>query len=318
VQRALRRLAAAAGVLGAAAAAAVGLPACGSGVHQSSPNASTARGSAATARAVRYVEPPAGIAAVQLFEPIGSYTGYVEAKLSRLRGQLSTLDAAIDDGHLGAARRDWLSAHLTWLQIGQDDGAYGAFGNLGSAIDGTAAGRLGGTASARFTGFHKVELDLFRRAAISTARADAARLTSLVASITPTVVNSDLPLNFAGLDAWVLRAHEILEDGLRDSLSQDDNYGADNDLASIDADVSATREMLSVLKGLIAPRSPGLVSTATRRLDQLNSAIAAAPAGREPSGLALRTRQRIDAAVGAALETLAPISELMQISNANS
>jgi hypothetical protein len=36
-----------------------------------------------------------------------------------------------------------LTAHLTWLKIGQDDGAYGAFGELGRAIDGTVgAGKI--------------------------------------------------------------------------------------------------------------------------------------------------------------------------------
>ena len=299
------------------------LAACGSGIHRSATNPSPARGRAGAAGGnaateAKFVKPPAGIAAVQLFQPVAGYTEYVDARLVRLRGQLSTLDGAISEGNLPAARRGWLTAHLTWLEIGQDDGAYGAFGDLGNAIDGTAEGLVGGAASPKFTGFHKLELDLFGRVNLRAASADAAKLTTLVSSITPRVVNADLPLNFTALDAWVLRTHEILEDALRDSLSQDDNYGSDSDLASVDADVSATREMLDVLSGLIEPRSPGLVRTAQHQLNQIDSALSAVPGDREPSSLPLRARQRIDASVGAALETLAPVSELMQISNANS
>jgi high-affinity iron transporter len=163
-----------------------------------------------------------------------------------------------------------------------------------------------------------VEFDLYRRHDLAAARTDATALTQLVDSIDSHTLEIDLALTDPSLDSWVLRTHEILEDALRDSLSQQDNYGSDSDLASVRADVSATREMLGLLTGLISPRSPGLVQTATRQLEAIDAAVGAVPAGREPATLALRARQRINAAVSAALETLAPISELMQISNANS
>ncbi len=313
----LRRLSGLAPMIGAIGVA-TGLAACGSGSHELGRNGSAAAGSTATGTVAGYVKPAAGIAAVQLFAPMGRYTEYADVKLALIHRQLDGLDAAIAGGNLPLARTNWLTAHLTWLQIGQDDGAYGAFGALGGAIDGTAAGLVGGTASPRFTGFHKVELDLFRRPSLSAAKADAAKLTSLVDAITPQLLNADLALNAKSLDAWVLRTHEILEDALRDSLSQDDNYGSNSDLASVRADVSATREMLNVLSRLIEPRAPGLVEQATRELTATDGALAAVPGRTEPSSLPLRARQRIDADVSAALETLAPVSELMQIADADS
>jgi high-affinity iron transporter len=290
------------------------LSACGA----AAPTTTSTAGRHATDAAASYVKPPAGIATVQLFQPLGQYTEYVDAQLRQLHSQLATLDRQIAADSLPGAETAWLAAHLTWLEIGQDDGAYGAFGNLGNAIDGTAEGDVGGTSSSKFTGFHRVELDLFDRHDVAAAGTDAAKLTALVDSISSHTVNADLPLNTIGLDSWVLRTHEILEDALRDSLSQDDDYGSHSDLASVRADVSATREMLKVLSGLIEPRSPRLVQTAGRQLTTINSALAVAPAGTEPSALPTRDRQRIDGAVDAALETLAPISELMQISNAHS
>jgi iron uptake system EfeUOB component EfeO/EfeM len=296
--------------------AAVAIAACGSGTAAPHPAATS------TTSASAFVAPPAGIAAVQLFGPMGRYTEYVTAELSRLRTQLAALNGAITAGDLARSKQEWLTAHLTWLAIGQDDGAYGAFGALGGAIDGTADGDVGGTRSPSFTGFHKVELDLFHDHDLPAAHRDAAKLTSLVDSITEQTLNQDLALTATSLDSWVLRCHEILEDALRDSLSQDDDYGSGTDLADVGADVGATREMLDVLSPLIEPRAPGLVSRGTAELDSVAAAIAAVhrpgSAWREPSALPLRSRQRIDAALDAALETLAPVSELMRISNANS
>jgi high-affinity iron transporter len=255
---------------------------------------------------------------IQLFQPMAHYTEYVSAQLVRLHGQLAALNRTIASGSLTATRPAWLAAHLTWLEIGQDDGAYGAFGTLGDEIDGTSAGDVGGIHSAKFTGFHRVELDLFRTDDLTTARVDAAKLTSLVKAITTRTLEQDLAVTPLSLDAWVLRCHEILEDALRDSLSGNDDYGSNTDLADVGADVSATDEMLSVLSGLIEPRAPGLVTRGTAELAAIDAAIRAShspgTAWREPAALPLRSRQRLDAAVGAALETLAPVSELMQIS----
>ena len=61
----------------------------------------------------------------------------------------------------------------------------------------------------------------------------------------------ELPMTPVGLSIWTLRSHEILEDGLRDSLTGDDEYGSGTALASITADVSATREMLALLSPVI-------------------------------------------------------------------
>ena len=255
----------------------------------------------------------APITIVQLHHPLARYREYVSALLARTRGQLATLSLRLGEGDLAGARSAWLAAHMSWLRLGQDDGAYGAFGNLGNRIDGTADGDPGTTSSPSFTGFHKVELDLWRRHDVAAARADTAVLRRLVGSLDQRTVRRDLPRTKLALDSWVLRCHEILEDALRDSLTQNDNYGSGSDVASIRADVAATREMLSVLGPQITPRAPGLVATATRQLGEVDSALADAPPHTELAALPVRKRQRINAAVGAALETLAPISELMEV-----
>jgi iron uptake system EfeUOB component EfeO/EfeM len=271
---------------------------------------------AALARARHRAPTVIPVPALQLDQPMRVYRAYVRGSLGTLQAQLSGLSARLGIGDVAGAQAAWLAAHLTWLRIGQDDGAYGAFGNIGRQIDGTAAGLVGGTADPGFTGFHKVELDLWTLDDLAAAMTDAGLLQRLVARLAARKLGPELPMTPVGLSTWTLRAHEILEDALRDSLSGDDEYGSGTALASVLADVSATREMLTLLAPVIDPRAPRLVGRA--RL-QLATVVRAAQAGRVDgrwtavSRLPAAMRERTDAAVGAVLETLAPIPDVVQV-----
>ena len=220
----------------------------------------------------------------------------------------------MDAGSLGSAESAWLAAHLTWLSIGQDDGAYGAFGELGRQIDGTSAGLAGGVTSSKFTGFHKLELDLWTRGDLVTAQADAAELATLVTTLSRLPLTSALPATKLGLTNWTLRPHEVLEDALRDSLTGADDYGSHTDLETITADVSVTRYLLGLLAPLLAPRAPGLVGTARRQLNYLDQLSTSSSADQVSiASLPRLARERVDAATGAALETLSRIPDLLRI-----
>jgi high-affinity iron transporter len=264
-----------------------------------------------TVRKLNYVVP---VATIQLAQPLAQYTTYVDKLLAKLRPQLVALQSAAAAGDLAGAERDWLAAHVTYLEIGQDDAAYGAFGNLGQQIDGLASGLPNTTANPKFTGFHKVELDLWRDHDTTTATSDSEQLIGSTSQLTVQKIAADLPLSAASVDGWVLRCHEILEDGLRDSLTGGDDYGSNSDLASLAADVDATKEMLHVLTPLIRPRGSTIVPQATIELRTLQATIGAAGSDAHTTVVVLpvRRRQAIDEAVGTALETLAPVSEILQ------
>jgi hypothetical protein len=239
---------------------------------------------------------------------------YVSHELSAVQTDVNTLAGAIGAGNLAQAQSDWLTAHLEWLDIGQDDGAYGCFGELGAQIDGTAAGLVGGTASPQFTGFHKIELDLWTDANLTAAAADTATLQQLLQTLVAIPLDTELPATDAGIANWVLRPHEILEDAMRDTLTGNDDYGSGTGLASITADVSAVSQLLGLLAPVLDPLAPHLIPTANGQL----SAILAAVDQTEVNGtwvaikdLPSLARERVDAAVGAALETLAPIPDIL-------
>jgi hypothetical protein len=252
---------------------------------------------------------------------LDEYRRYVAGKLSTLRSQLATLSAAIGSGNLAKAQSAWLSAHLTWLEIGQDDGAYGCFGALGGEIDGLAAGHPLGTADPGFTGFHRIEFDLWTKRDLATAATDTATLEHLLAQLVKVPLSTYLPATATGIGNWLLRPHEVLEDALRDSLSADDDYGSGTDLASITADVAAVRTLLSELEPALVPVAPHLVEDARVELAALIGAINVTHANNawvSIENLPIRQRQQIDADVGAALETLAPIPDLLTSTGSNS
>jgi hypothetical protein len=252
---------------------------------------------------------------------LNEYRAYVAGKLGALRSRVAALSAAIASSNLAKARSAWLSAHLTWLEIGQDDGAYGCFGALGGKIDGLAAGHPLGTADPGFTGFHRIELDLWAKRDLPAAAADTTTLQNLLAQLVEVPLSTYLPATPAGIGNWLLRPHEVLEDALRDSLTGDDDYGSGTDLASIAADVAAVREMLRALKPGLALFTPHLLGEASAELDALTEAInatRATGAWLSVEDLPSRQRQQVDADVGAALETLAPIPDLLTSTGSNS
>ena len=246
--------------------------------------------------------------------PLITYRIYAVHELITVRADVSTMAGAIGAGNLAEAESDWLTAHMAWLDIGQDDGAYGCFGELGDEIDGTAAGLVGGTASPQFTGFHKIELDLWTDGNLTAAAADAATLQQLVNTLVATPIGTELPVTQDGIANWVLRPHEILEDAMRDTLTGDDEYGSGTALASITADVSAVRELLGLLAPVLDPLAPHLVARANGQLSAVIAAVDQAEtngASVAVSDLPALARERVDAAVGAAIETLAPIPDLL-------
>jgi high-affinity iron transporter len=253
------------------------------------------------------------VSMAQMAGAITAYRAYVTAQLALLTDQVQLLQSAIAGGQLSQAERAWLTAHLTWHRIGA---AYDAFGTLGTMIDGTAAGLPGGTASPDFVGFHKVELDLWPREDLAAAAGDVAPLLSSVDALIvrfphDTIAPTDLPL----------RTHEILEDASRDELTATDDYGSGTDMASVEADVDGTRELLTILAPLIAPRAPDLISTATAQLTRLDVALGATQVdGRwvAPTLVPLAQRQHVNGAMGAVLEVLALMPELLQVQGSTS
>jgi high-affinity iron transporter len=87
-------------------------------------------------------------------------------------------------------------------------------------------------------------------------------------------------------------------------------------MASVEADVDGTRELLSLLAPLLDARAPHLVATVTSQLNRLDGALAATRSDGQwvaVSQVPLTQNEQIDGAIGDALETLSLVPELLQI-----
>ncbi|MGW0413014.1 iron uptake transporter permease EfeU [Streptomyces collinus] len=243
-----------------------------------------------------------------LAAPLKAYRAYVERGLTTLVGQTRTLDHDIEAGRLGRARTDWLTAHRTYASLGA---AYGTFEDFDRTIDGRPDGLVNGVRDRDFTGFLRVEHGLWHGESAKDLRAPARQLADAAEGLQKAFPSQafdpgDLPL----------RAHEILENTLQFELTGDTDQGSGTTLATADANLAGTRELLTVLRPLLTSRAPRLLPTVDGDVARLQKLLDAAHDGAHwtpvdrlgPAG-----RQRVDGATGQLLEDLAPIPDLLEI-----
>ncbi|MFG2123057.1 iron uptake transporter permease EfeU [Streptomyces sp. NPDC048710] len=270
-------------------------------------------GKAVTSKAVRVsgggaAEPVVPVSARDLAAPLKAYKTYVEQGLATLVTQTRTLDDDIEGGHLDRARTDWLTAHRTYASLGA---AYGTFEDFDQKIDGRPDGLPNGVQDKDFTGFLRLEHGLWHGESAKNLRAPAQQLADAVAGLrrafpTQEFDPGDLPL----------RAHEILENTLQFELTGDTDQGSGTNLATADANLAGTRELLTVLRPLLTSRAPRLLPTAdadTARLQKLLDAAHDGTHWTPVDQLAAADRQRLDGATGQLLEDLAPVPDLLEI-----
>jgi iron uptake system EfeUOB component EfeO/EfeM len=239
--------------------------------------------------------------------PIRIYRRHVLRQLAAMSGDVAAMRAAIASGDAAAARSAWRAANAHYQTIGA---AYGAFGDLDAAVDGTTAGLPGGDRDPHFTGLHRVELALFGRDSLADAARPAEVLQRSLARMRGRVPRLDIdPLEYS------LRAHEVMEDTLHLQLTGQASPWSGYAYDAVAANVEGTRVVLNSLTPLIDARSQGARVAAERSLDRLDGALRALrrrhhgyPALRETPQV---ERERIAALVAAAAEQLALVPELI-------
>ena len=243
---------------------------------------------------------PAAAPPSTMADAVTAYHGYVAARLNELREHARALRARIANADTDAAKATWLEAQQTWQRVGA---AYGSFGDLGNAIAPGSRGLQGGAGSPEFTGLRRIEYGLWHGQGpgelVPVVGKLLADLDALEAHLPDTAVDpADMPL----------RLHEILEDSVRDHLSGLGDQGSGMALALTQADVDATQEVLDTLRGLLERLKAGYPATLDHQLAALAEAIEAtksAGAWTPYSQVPLAQRQRVNGAIGRALESLA-------------
>ena len=276
----------------------------GQAVTTSSTVQATGRSAPATTRAVK----PVTLA--DLAGPNQLYERYASGELTALAGQVAKIKTDLGRGSLDAARTDWLGAQLDWEKVGA---SYDSFGDLGLAVDGLPDGLENGVNDKDFTGLHRLEYGLWHGQSAATLEPVAATLAANVITVRKNLTSAALAGDPANLP---IRAHEIIEDALRDHLSGIDDEGSGDAYAATYADVQADRIVLGELAPLIQGRAPRLLPTVYAQLNTLQQALLATrPGGRWTSigSASLAQRQQVDGATGAVLETLSSVPDLLEV-----
>ncbi|MFD4599466.1 iron uptake transporter permease EfeU [Streptomyces sp. NPDC058464] len=243
-----------------------------------------------------------------LTAPLTAYKAYVEQGLATLVAQTRTLQDDIAGNHLAKARTDWLTAHLTYASLGA---AYGTFEDYDQKINGRADGLPGGVADQDFAGFHRVEYGLWHAQTAGRLKAPVQALADAAAGLQKAFPSQDFDPG-----DLPLRAHEILENTLQFELTADTDEGSGTNLATADANLAGTRELLTVLRPLLTTRAPKLLPVVDADIARLQKLLDAQHQGATwtpVEQLDTVTRQRIAGATGQLLEDLAPVPDLLEI-----
>ncbi|MFE1884220.1 iron uptake transporter permease EfeU [Streptomyces diastatochromogenes] len=270
-------------------------------------------GKAVTSKAVRVsgggaAKPVVPVSEQDLAAPLKAYKAYVELGLATLVTQTRTLDDDIEGGHLDRARTDWLTAHRTYASLGA---AYGTFEDFDQKIDGRPDGLPNGVQDKDFTGFLRLEHGLWHGESAKDLRAPARQLADAAAGL-----QKAFPAQDFDPGDLPLRAHEILENTLQFELTGDTDQGSGTNLATADANLAGTRELLTVLQPLLNSRAPKLLPTVDTDIARLQKLLDAAHDGTHwtpADQLAATDRQRLNGATGQLLEDLAPVPDLLEI-----
>jgi high-affinity iron transporter len=268
-------------------------------------------GSGSTVAASVAVKP---VTVNDLTPPNKLYQVYAAGQLAGLAKSVAAIQDDLRHHDIAQAKRDWLTAQLTWERVGA---SYDSFGDLGTAVDGLPDGLPNGVNDKGFTGLHRLEYGLWHGSQHGQPAAELVPVANTLAKDVATVQKNLTSDDLAGDPTQLpLRAHEVIEDALRDHLSAIDDEGAGAAYAMTYADTQVDKVMLGYLAKLLEQRKPGLVATADSQLGTLQSALLATKANGQWQSLTQVTteqRQRVDAATGALLESLASVPDLLEV-----
>ncbi|MCX4092963.1 iron uptake transporter permease EfeU [Nocardia sp. alder85J] len=245
-----------------------------------------------------------------LTPPNNAYQTYAAAALTRVAAATAAVGRDLRARNIAAAQANWLTAQQEWERVGA---SYNSFGDAGTAVDGLPGGLPGGVADPGFTGLHRLEYGLWHGQSPDQLAPIADQLGADLATVQKKLSDTDLAGDPSNLP---IRAHEILEDALRDHFSGMDDEGSGAAYPLTQADVEVTATVLDQLGPLLDQRAPTLRATLRTRLDALHDALLATRDGgrwRAPGQTPAAARQAVTAALGAALEALARVPRLLEV-----
>jgi high-affinity iron transporter len=248
------------------------------------------------------------VAASAFARPVAEYLAYSEAQLKLMSQPIGALETALAADDRSGAKAAWSAAYARYLHLGAVYLA-GPIADLDQRIDGSPGGLPGGTASPRFTGLHRIEYGLWGDAAPSSLLGYARQLKVDVDALGARLRHVSIdPLDYA------TRAHEILEDAQRDLLSGTAVPWSEQGVLGTAAGLAATQEVTGTLRPLLSTYMVQVLNSDLEELSGVLTSLARAHGGTLPtnSQLTQAESERLDAALGQALEGLAQVPGVLE------
>ncbi|MBW0116382.1 EfeM/EfeO family lipoprotein [Pseudonocardia abyssalis] len=188
-----------------------------------------------------------------------AYRDFVVAEADALRDRTADLVGAAKAGRVTLAQDRYPLARAHWERIQvATEAVTGPDGEeLGAAIDGQGVGMEPGE---EFTGFHRLERDLWADGLQPDTRAIADRL---LADVT-TLAAGAPALQLTGHDMCT-SAKELVDFAVVTALSGRENRFAGTDVADLAARVEGSRAAVEPLRALLTEVDPALLATLDRR-----------------------------------------------------
>lgn len=186
-----------------------------------------------------------------------TYRDYVVAESVALRATTGDLVAAVTDRRTASAKAIYPRARAHWERI---QVAAEAVGDLGADIDGQGVGLDPGET---FTGFHRIERDLWQDGFAPDTDAVAA---TLLADVTA-LAEGAASVEFTGHDLCG-GAKELIDFAVVTALPGRENRWADTDLADLAARVEGSQAAVEALRPLLAAVDPALLGALDRRFTE--------------------------------------------------
>lgn len=191
---------------------------------------------------------------VDLLGPLSEYTVFVYGQTDALVKKVSALTQAVRAGNLAPdqARALYVAAREPYLRI---QPMTLMFGDLDAAIDGRAAYLEKREADPAFSGFHRIEYELFERHATDGLAPVADKLDADIKALAAKLMATVPPAEIV-----IAGAAKMIDRAASGKLSGDENPYAHTDLSDIAANVEGARKIVRVFKPLAEKSDPQLAA----------------------------------------------------------
>ncbi|MEU0567351.1 iron uptake system protein EfeO [Nonomuraea sp. NPDC005983] len=201
---------------------------------------------------------------VKLADAIASYKRYIKSQSDTLLVKTQEFADAVKAGDLAKGKELYPVARTYWERI---EPVAEIFGELDPAIDAREADLAAGE---KWTGFHKIEKDLWITKDVSK---DGPVADKLVADVKTIVAKSNAaeltPLNLAN------GAKGLLDEVASGKITGEEDIWSHTDLWDFDANLQGSKAAVQALRPVLEERSPDLVKTLDEQFAAAEAALGA-------------------------------------------